>query len=85
MRGTWTARAGDPALKGGPRCGGLGVKADLGLLALAALFLLLAAGTAVLAQSSPEASYTPIVPVTLILVTFALLAAGTLILLAVKE
>lgn len=70
---------------GFPAVGGFHVKVNLGLLELAGLFLLLAAVTTVLAQSSPEASYTPIVPVTVILVAFALVTAGRLLFLAVKE
>lgn len=52
------------------------MKVSLGLLALAVIFLVLAAGIAILARSSPEASYTPIVPVTVILVAFVLASVG---------
>lgn len=55
-----------------------------GYVALAGLFLLIAGAIAVLAQGSPEASYTPITAVVVVLGVLGLLFAGILLYLAVK-
>lgn len=61
------------------------MKVNLGYAILAGLFLVLVAAIVVLAQGSPEASYTPITAVVVVLGILGLLFAGALLLIAVKE
>lgn len=51
----------------------------------AGLFLVLAGAIAVLAQDSPEASYTPVTSLALLLVVLGVLFAGALLLIAVRK
>ncbi len=61
------------------------MKLDLGLVALAALFLTIAGATALLARGSPEAPYTPITFVVVVLFAVGGLVAAMLVYIAVKR
>lgn len=61
------------------------MKLNLGYVALGILFLTLSVAIIMLAQGSPEASYTPIGPVTAVIVLFAVIMAGMLLYISVKQ